>query len=202
MRTIAVDRRRVSKRALAEAAAALRRGGIVVFPTETAYGIAADPKDASAVAAVFAAKGRPEKKPLPLVAASLEDAAAACRLSGEARALAKRHWPGPLTIVLPLKKGSRIRSTGPGRTVAVRVPRSAWARAIASAAGGLATSTSANRSGGPPAYDVGSAVRGFERKPDLVLDAGRLPPRPPSTIVHIKNGRVEILRQGAVKIRP
>lgn len=204
MRVITVNRHRVSRRALAEVAAVLAAGGTVVMPTETAYGIAADPRSAKAVGAVYLAKGRPRRKPLPLIAASVADVRAAFNLRGAALALAKRHWPGPLTIVLPLKSGVRMPAAAGERDGAVRVPKSAWARAIAAAAGGLITSTSANISGDATIYDPADVVRSFRGRrhaPALLIDAGPLPVRKPSTIVRPKRGMMEVLRQGAVKVK-
>lgn len=202
MRVLRVDKRRVTKRALAEAAEVLRAGGAVVMPTETAYGLAADPADRRAVAGVFRIKGRPSRKPLPLVAASLADVRRRFVLVGRAAALAARHWPGPLTLVLPYKKGA-VLPASPGATAAVRVPRSAWARALARVAGGLVTSTSANVSGDATLYDARAAIRSFRGRPvapALVLDAGKLPVRRPSTIVAVKRGKMEVLRQGPVRV--
>lgn len=204
MRVIAINRHRVSRRVLAEVAAVLAAGGTVVMPTETAYGIAADPRSAKAVAAVYRAKGRPRRKPLPLIAASAARVRAAFDLRGSALALAHRHWPGPLTLVLPLKPGVRLPATAGERDGAVRVPKSAWARAIAAATGGLVTSTSANISGDATIYDPADVIRSFRGRrhaPTLLLDAGPLPVRKPSTIVRQKRGMMEVLRQGAVKVK-
>ncbi|MEY4745067.1 MAG: hypothetical protein RL272_1012 [Candidatus Parcubacteria bacterium] len=204
MKILRINRRRVSRGALEEAASVLAAGGVVAMPTETAYGLAADPACVAAVRKVFRIKGRPSGKPLPLVAASSADVTRRFVLAGVARALARRHWPGPLTIVLELKKGSRLAASAGERTGAVRVPRSAWARALAREAGGLVTSTSANISGEAAIYDPGRIVASFRGRrdaPDLVLDAGRLPVRTPSTIVRFKRGRIEVLRQGTIRVK-
>ena len=202
MRIIKISRLRVSKPVLRQAVLALRTGQVVVFPTETAYGLAADPGNARAVRKIFAIKGRSPEKQLPLVAGSAAQAAALVQLSGRALALARRHWPGPLTIVAPRRRG-RAAGVG-GRTAAVRVPALAWARALALEFGGPITSTSANLSGRPIIHDPREVVRSFARRrarPDLFLDAGRLPPRRPSTIVRLgRRGRIEVLRPGPVRV--
>jgi L-threonylcarbamoyladenylate synthase len=203
MKTVKIQRHRVSRRALAAAAAVLEAGGVVAFPTETSYGLAANPADASAVRRVYAIKGRPAKKPLPLVAASARDAAKAFSLNGASADLARRHWPGPLTLVLPAKRGIRLPALAGGKAGAVRVPASAWARAIAAACGGLATSTSANRSGDAPCYrpaDIRAAFASRSAAPDLLLDAGTLRARPASTIVRAHGKRLDVLRQGSVRL--
>ncbi len=189
MRTIKIARTRVSKRALKEATDVLRGGGVVVFPTETSYGLAADPSNPKAVRCVYAIKERSRRKPLPFIASSWQAVEKMFTLRGKARALALRYWPGPLTLVLSFKKG---RKTG-----AVRVPSSAWARAIAHAAGGLVTSTSANISGESAVYNSRGIARSFagrDRTPDLFLNAGVLPKRRASTIVRVKNDTIEVLR--------
>lgn len=194
----------MTKRALAAAAAVLDAGGVVAFPTETSYGLAANPRNAAAVRRIYAIKGRPAAKPLPLVAASARAVAKAFVIGGAAAKLARRHWPGPLTLVLAAKRGSALPALAGGKTGAVRVPASAWARAVAAACGGLVTSTSANRSGDAPCYrpaDIRAAFAGRSAAPDLLLDAGTLPARKPSTVVRVRNGKSDILRPGAVKLR-
>ncbi len=206
MKTIRIDQHRVSSRALNTAVEALRRGGVVVFPTDTAYGLAAVPTDPRAVKKIYAIKGREIGKALPLIAASFSTANSLVFLLGKAKKLANKYWPGPLTIVAPLrrKKGKWHKLTGLDRTVAVRVPRSLWARRLARSAGGIVTATSANLSGKPTPYAAAAvrrALAGRRHVPDVILDAGRLPRRPVSTIVEVVRGKIQVLRQGAVKIR-
>lgn len=198
--------RRVSARALAEAARVLREGGVVAFPTETSYGLAADPSNAKAVRKIYTIKGRPKKKPLPLVAATFAAASRTFVFSKRMSRLAKKHWPGSLTLVLPLRKGIRLAATAgektaDKRTAAVRVPSSPWARAIAAVAGGLATSTSANVSGESATHDPRALQRAFagrRARPDLLIDIGRLPKRAASSIIGEKGGRLIVLREGVI----
>lgn len=195
MRVIKIDNRRVTKKVLADVAEALRAGVVVAYPTDTAYGLAADPANPNAVRRIFLIKGREKGKPLPLIASSHEQAGEFVRFGGEARKLARQHWPGPLTIVAPKKRGRG--------TAAVRVPASSWACAIAHALGRPITSTSANLSGTPVIYSgsqVAAVFKSRRYKPDIVLDAGRLPKREVSTIVRLRRGKIEVLRKGAVVI--
>ena len=204
MRTIKIDRRRVGAGALAAAVAAVKAGQVVVFPTETAYGLAADPANRRAVASIFAIKGRSKEKQLPFIAASPAQAEAFVRLGSAARALARRRWPGPLTIVAPVRAGVKLAGAAAGPTAAVRVPALAWARALAAGLGRPVTSTSANLSGQPAVYsprDIRRVFAGRRRQPDLFLDAGPLPRRRPSTIVRFKRGKIEILRPGPVEVK-
>jgi L-threonylcarbamoyladenylate synthase len=203
MRVLKINRTRVSKRALAEAAAVLRAGGVVVFPTETAYGLAADPRNAEAVREIFRIKGRSPEKSLPFVAASVAVVRKNFVIDPISAKLARRHWPGPITLVLSFKRRNRIAAATHEKTGAVRVPASAWARALACEAGGVVTSTSANLSGDATAYRGSELIRVFKNRrtgPALVLDAGALPRRAPSTIVRVRRGGVMVLRQGAVKV--
>ncbi len=204
MKVLRITRGRVTKRALAEAAAVLRAGGVVVMPTETAYGLAAVPSDRAAVGRIYRIKGRPARKALPLIADSMASVRRAFVLDGRALSLARGYWPGPLTLVLPFRRNAGLPAAAGGTSGAVRVPRSAWARALAEAAGGLVTSTSANLSGEAAIYDARKVVasfRGRRHAPDLVLDAGALPVRMPSTIVRAKKGKIEVLREGPVKVQ-
>jgi L-threonylcarbamoyladenylate synthase len=197
-----IDGEAVDEGALAEAAAVLRAGGVVAFPTETSYGLAADPRSSAAVRRIFAIKGRPETKPLPLIAADVAAVRRAFAIPHALRSLAAC-WPAPLTLILPRHLGQRLPALLGRRDGAVRVPDHAWARALAAACDGLVTATSANVSGAPNLYS-GTAVRrtfaGRPVQPDLILDAGRLPPRQPSTIVAMRRGQPVVLRQGEYRL--
>ena len=164
--------------AVRSAAERLRAGGVVLYPTETFYALGADPRSAEGCAAVFRLKGREASLRLPWIAADREQVAAACRLSEAAAALADRYWPGPLTLVLPL----RAREA----PVAVRVSSHPVARALAAALGHPVVSTSANRSGAPPARTAAAAVASLGETaaaPLAILDGGTTPGGAPSVIV-------------------
>ncbi len=203
MRVVRINRNRVNKRVLKEAVDVIRSGGVVVHPSESSYGLAADPRNAPAVRRLFAMKGRTKGKSALVVADSFAQAGKAVRLTGRSARLARLHWPGPLTIVAPVIGDFYVAGGERAEDLAIRVPASAWARALAREFGGPITSTSANVSGETPAYSltaVRRTFRGREPKPDLMLDAGRLPDRPPTTIVRARGNRIEILRQGQLKI--
>ena len=198
MRTIRVNRYRIAKRALATAEAVLRSGGVVAFPTETAYGLAADPNSPSAVNRIMRVKGRPEDKRLPLVATSTEQARRFLVFPEKMAKISQKYWQGPLTLVLTVRRGQRLDGWS---EAAIRVPAAAWARALPEALGRPVTSTSANLSGQPPCYSgaaVRRAFRGRAVQPDLLLDAGRLPPRPPSAIIKVERGQIKVLRPGPI----
>lgn len=177
----------------------LKQGGVIAFPTETSYGLACDPRQAKALSKIFRLKGRERGKPLPLIASSIAQVKKIARLDGQALRLAKRHWPGPLTLVLPAKV--RLPAVvAPNRQLAIRVSSNAIARRLARGLGYPMTATSANRSGKPPAQSA-AEVRRALGEGLLVVDGGRLPKRRPSTIVQVeKDGSWRVLRQGAIRL--
>jgi tRNA threonylcarbamoyl adenosine modification protein (Sua5/YciO/YrdC/YwlC family) len=143
-----------------QAAAALRRGELILLPTETVYGLGADAADPRAVAAIFEAKGRPRFNPL---IAHVSDAAAAEAIGlfdAAARALAQAFWPGPMTLVVPVRDRTRVCDLARAGldSVAVRVPGPAQARAVLSMFGGPVVAPSANRSGRPSPTTFADAV--------------------------------------------
>jgi len=173
----------------------LRAERAVVIPTDTVYGIAALPSSAAAVRAVFAAKGRPDDKALPVLGASVDDLCRVALFDDRARALARTFWPGPLTIVLPRVSGFDTDLGGDGETVAVRIPRCAPALALLERSGPLAV-TSANRSGEPPAGTVAEARAALAPAVRVYLDGGTLTGTP-STIVSLARDPA-ILREGSL----
>ncbi len=181
------------------AAACLRGGGIVVYPTETFYGLGTLASRPDALARLAAAKLRPPGKPLPLVAADLAQVEEVGSLaSAVARRLAERFWPGPLTLVLPAARPLDAALTAGAEGVAVRVPGSEVARALARRAGGPIVSTSANLSGEPPPTRVRDLSAELLARTDLVLDGGETPGGLPSTVVSVVSHEVKLLRAGAI----
>ncbi len=184
--------------AIAEAAASIRSGRIVVYPTDTFYGLAADPRNAAAIDRLFEVKGRDRRQPSPLIASSLEQAGEAVELNDVARALAERFWPGPLSLVLPARTVIQRSALGGHDTAAIRVPAQSIARALASAATFCITATSANLSGRPPARSSADLSSALLERVDVVLDGGRAPGGAPSTIVDVTTDVPRLVRTGAV----
>jgi L-threonylcarbamoyladenylate synthase len=196
-RIVAVDGRAPAIEAVDEAVRALR-GGLVIFPTDTLYALGARALDAALVSRVREAKGRPEDKPLPLVAASLAQARTLCaEWPLAADRLAQRFWPGPLTLILPAAAAVPEEVTSGSGTVAVRVPALEIARALCAGAGVL-VSTSANRSGETAPLTCAEACARVGSFAALALDGG--PGRPlASTIVSLVSGGLPALvREGPV----
>ncbi len=184
---------------IARAAALLRAGGIVAYPTETFYGLGALASRGDALARLAAAKLRPEGKPLPLIAADRAQVEAVGSLADSLAAkLAARFWPGPLTLLLPAAPGLHPAITAGGATVGVRIPASEVARALAREAGGALVSTSANVSGEPPPSSAAALSAELVARIDGVLDGGPAPGGLPSTVVALERGGVRLVRAGAV----
>jgi L-threonylcarbamoyladenylate synthase len=184
--------------AIAASADVLRQGGIVAYPTDTLYGLAADPRSDAAVRRLFEVKSRDRAAAVALVAADVLQAQEAGAFGAGDLALARAFWPGPLTIVVPAAGALSRLLTGDLRTVGVRVPAHAVARAIAAAFGWCITATSANMSGGVPATTADQAAAAFDGRIDAIVDAGPAPGGPPSTIVELADGRPVLRRSGAI----
>lgn len=182
--------------AVGRAAALLKQGRLVVFPTDTLYGVAAAVDNAAAIDALYRAKGRPDEKGIPVLLADADGLALVARDTPPvARQLAERFWPGPLTLILP-RRSDLPANLSANDTVAVRLPDHALARAIIRAAGGAVAATSANRSGEPPAGDAGEARAALAGRVAAIVDGGPAPIGQPSTIVDCTATPPTILRQG------
>lgn len=171
--------------AIAEAAALIRAGGCVAVPTETVYGLAADASDSRAVAGIYAAKGRPSFNPLIVHVPDLEAAEIIAVFDDAARALAQRFWPGPLTLVLPLRPGAGIASlvTAGLDTIAIRVPDHRAMQALLDASGVPLAAPSANASGGISPTRAEHVAKSLAGRIPLVIDDGPTSAGIESTIV-------------------
>lgn len=181
---------------LQEALAALAAGQAIVLPTDTVYGVGASPAQPDAVASIFRAKGRPEDKALPVLGADIAALQEVAVFEERAARLARRFWPGPLTLVLPRAAGFRHDLGGSDdATIAVRIPAFDPTLELLSESGPLAV-TSANRSGEPPAATVEDARVALGHAIDVFLDGGRVGGAP-STVVSLV-GAPAVLREGAL----
>lgn len=180
--------------AIAEAARVIAGGGCVAVPTETVYGLAADATDARAVAGIYAAKGRPSFNPLIVHVLDLAAAEKIAVFDDAARGLAARFWPGPLTLVLPVRAGPGIASlvTAGLETIAIRVPAHRAMRALLAACGVPLAAPSANASGGISATRAEHVMASLGDRVPLVIDDGATPGGIESTIVRGN----EVLRPG------
>lgn len=185
---------------IAQAARLLREGGLVAVPTETVYGLAADATNDAAVQRIYAAKGRPGFNPLIVHVPDLDTAYALAEVSGEAEALAKRFWPGPLTLVLPLMPNAGLASavTAGLPTVAIRIPAHPVMQSLLHQAGRPLAAPSANPSGRITATTAAHVVDGLGAKIDAILDAGPCDVGVESAIVAPGSHGTRLLREGGI----
>ena len=177
---------------------AIRAGAVVAVPTDTVYGLAANPFDPAAVERLFAIKRRPESNPILLLLDSRRQLGLVARdLPKTFDRIAARFWPGPLTIVLPASSAVPKTITAGSGTIAVRLPASRLVRSLIRAAGRPLTGTSANLSGRPAATTAREVQLQLGRRIYYIVDGGRSRKRLPSTIVDL-TGRPRILRPGAI----
>lgn len=188
------------RQALDDAATVIAAGGLVAIPTETVYGLAADAAQGDAVAGIFAAKGRPRFNPLIAHVARLEMAEALALFDPLSKRLAERFWPGPLTLVLPLREGAAIHPLVAAglNTVALRAPRGFGQKLIARLGRPIAA-PSANSSGRISATTAEAVRDDLGARIDLIVDGGQTPVGLESTIVKVEDGRVRLLRPGGLQ---
>ncbi len=187
------------EKALSRCKDVIASGGVIAYPTDTFYGLGADPKNPAAVKRLFAIKGRHTGRPILLLikdASQVRDWAA--EVTPQAEHMMKAYWPGPLTIVFRAKAHVLPELTAGKGTIGLRSPGSALTRQLLEFLGTALTGTSANISGGPGSRSAEEALEVVGGMVDLVLDGGRTPGGRPSTIVDASTGRV--IRRGALKL--
>lgn len=198
---ITVDRNRPDREILARAAAVLKRGGLVAFPTETVYGLGANGLDAAAAARIYQAKGRPSDNPLILhIADPREVDTLAVVVPANARALMDKYWPGPLTVVFRRRECVPDAVTGGLDTVAVRLPDSVVARELIALAGVAIAAPSANTSGRPSPTTAQAVAGDLGGRIDMILDAGPCDIGVESTVVDCTTPVPTLLRPGGVTL--
>ncbi|MDA8098792.1 MAG: L-threonylcarbamoyladenylate synthase [Nitrospiraceae bacterium] len=197
---ISLDRFHPS-RAIARCSEVIRAGGIVAYPTDTFYGLGADPRNRSAVERLFRIKGRKGDQPI-LLLLSDEGVLAewAAVIPPIAERLCRRYWPGRLTLVFPAREEVLPQLTAGTGTIGLRLPDDDLLRRLLRDAGTALTGTSANRTGGPnptSARDVEASLGG---QIDLIVDGGALTSTQPSTVVDVSRVPARIIRQGAAAV--
>lgn len=184
---------------ISHAAAVILAEGVVVYPTETFYGLGANPMSSKAIERVYSIKGRDFKKALPLIAA---DQAAARKVTAQwpraAERLAEAFWPGPLTLILPAASLVLPRLHAYTGKIAVRVSSHPIAHALSAAVGGLLISTSANIAGQPACKSLAEIPSQLLARVDGLIDAGELPGGLPSTLVDLSSDPPRLARAGRV----
>ena len=176
----------------------VKEGLLVVFPTDTVYGIGCDARNPAAIGAIYSAKGRSSLKAIPLLLSDQNVLYLVARsTSAQAEALASAFWPGGLSLVLERQPGLPA-EIGGGDTIAVRVPAHEELRTFISECGGFIAATSANLSGLPDALDAQSAAEYFGDAVDLIVDGGPAAGGTPSTVVDCTVTPPRVLREGAI----
>ncbi len=180
----------------------LKKGGVILLPTETVYGIAADARSKSAIDRLYQIKNRDYSKPLQILVSSLKEAEEIAVFGPKARELAKKHWPGALTIILKIKPSSLPNNFNKvNETVGIRIPNHPVAIEVLRQLNSPLAATSANISGNDPNIDFASASKTLGDKLDLLIDGGGSAIGISSTVVDLTDeNEVKILRQGSVKI--
>ena len=187
---------------LERATRSLGNGGVVVFPTDTLYGLGADVFSLPALQRIFSIKGRPANLALPVLVARLDQVeAVALPMSSQARRLAQRFWPGPLTLVMRRSPELPDLVTGGANTVAVRMPNHLVPLALARRLGRPIPGTSANLSGQPDLLDLSALETQLGGLVDYIIQAGPVPAGTPSTIVDVTGDAPQLLREGAISLQ-
>jgi L-threonylcarbamoyladenylate synthase len=187
---------------IAEALIVLKNGGVVAHATETCYGLACDMKNEKAIAQLFAIKQRPGNQPVSALFSSVAEAKKYVEWNDEAEKLAQQYLPGPLTLILPMKNPLHATPTTYNlQTLGIRISSHPLAMTLAEKFGSPISTTSANIHGQPNPYSIEDMTAQFSGKefvPDLILDSGKLPPTPPSTIVDLTQPGGGIVRAGTL----
>lgn len=198
---VRVDPLKPDREVLRRVGRLVEQGALVVYPTDTVYGVGTNPLLEDAVRRLYEAKRRPLGKPVPVLASSIEHAERIAVLPEEAKRLAARFWPGPLTIIVPAKPTLPSIVTGGSGKVGVRIPAHPVARLLIEEAGGLIVGTSANISGRSPPRTAEEALRELGDAVDVVVDAGPAPGGKPSTVVDLTLSPPKIVRRGPIEKR-
>lgn len=194
-----IDSRKSENEAVAGAAALIRVGGVIIYPTETFYGLGGNPMSEAAIERIYRIKGRDFEKALPLIAADLPSVKrAVARWPESAKRLAEAFWPGALTLILPASSELPSRLHAYTGKIAVRISPHPVARKLSAAAGGLLISTSANIAGRPPSKRPREIAPELLERVDGLIDAGELPGNLPSTIVDLSFDPPRLIREGQV----
>ena len=188
----------LSDGALEQILSFLREGGVIAFPTDTSYGLGADPFNDAAVRQIFAIKGRPETKPILLLVNSMEMAGRVAALSDRATALAERFWPGPLTMILPARESVPSVVTAGTGTIGIRWADAPFAQRLIGAFNRPITATSANRAGMPSTVTVAEVRKQLGDSIDMIIDGGTLPSRGGSTLLDLTAVPARLLREGPI----
>ena len=190
---------KATRAAIQSAARLVESGGVIVYPTDTVYGLGCDPFNEYSVKRLFRIKGE-RTKPFPILASGIKDVEKIAQITDTALKLAKKFWPGPLTIVLPKKPLLPNLVTVNLNSVAVRIPNHDITLELVRLSGGLLIGTSANKTGKKSPRTASEAAEQIGKEVDLILDGGAAPIGASSAIVDFTGDRPKILRKGPIKL--
>jgi L-threonylcarbamoyladenylate synthase len=204
MEIVEINPKYPQEKVLQKAVRVLKKGGVIIYPTDSSYGLGCDPQNTKAVNRVYKIKKRRTSRPFLMVAADKKVVEKYARFSSGAQKVAQHFWPGPLTIVFRVKPKIKIsRKLVVKGNAAFRVPKNKFLLKLLKEFKKPLVSTSANISFvQEPIYDGDEVIKTFSKtkyRPDLILNAGRLPEISPSTVVDLTGGHPEILREGPIK---
>lgn len=202
MRILSIDPNKDYTDAVMEAVAVLRRGGVIVYPTDTVYGLGANACDHNAVEQIFKIKNRPLTKPLPIIARNMQWVKELVFVPPKLEEPLSEIWPGATTVILPRKGVIPLIVSANLQNIGIRIPDYVLTDKLLGRFGYPLTATSANISGEEATGDINKIIESFHDKiwkPDLILDVGVLPPSQPSTILDLSKIKPKILRVGPNK---
>jgi len=177
----------------------LADGGLVAYPTDTVYGLGCNTFNIKALKRLFKVKGERDK-PLPILASDVESIERIAFLSGKARKIAAKFWPGPLTLVVPKKPVLPEIATCNLNSVGVRIPKHDVALRLIHLSNGLLVGTSANKTGAKPPCTAQEVAEQLGEEVDVILDGGPVPLGVSSTVVDFTQGKAKILREGPIRL--
>jgi L-threonylcarbamoyladenylate synthase len=183
-----------------KAALAMKKSGLVIYPTDTVYGLGCDPFNVKAVEKVFKVKGERKSKPLPILASEMKAVERIAHMKKDAKKIAKKYWPGPLTLVVPKKPALPSIVTCNLESVGVRIPNHKVALQLITLCGGLIVGTSANKTGEKPPKTAQEAASQLGERVDIVLDGGQAPLSQESSIVNLTSKTPKMIREGPIKL--
>ncbi|MHA1379074.1 MAG: L-threonylcarbamoyladenylate synthase [Candidatus Helarchaeota archaeon] len=197
---VKIDPNNIDRKKIETAANLIKEGKLVVYPTDTVYGLGTDPLNILAVRKLLEVKGRPEQKGLPVLASSLESVKRIANLSIQVEVIGKAYWPGPLTMIVPKSDTLPPIVTGGRKNVAIRIPQNPIALLLSELSDGLIIGTSANKSNQPSPKNAAEANKQIGKKIDLIIDGGPSKLGISSTIIDMTKKPPKIIREGPITL--
>ena len=183
-----------------DASRIVKKGGLAIFPTETVYGLGCDPFNLDSVQRIIDIKGN-RTKPLPILISSINAAKKVAYISPNGKKLAKKFWPGPLTIIFPKKDNISDIVTFHKNSVGLRIPNNTVALKLIQLSGGLLIGSSANKTNEKPPKKIGKISEELKENVDIILDGGPTSQGIPSTVVDLTTEKPKIIREGPISLK-